>query len=140
MTQRADLISFLSEQEGRVGVYKDLAAVRTDDNSAEPKVAEITTRFNEISLAVRAVEERLRTAGSNMAEVIREVQELEREKLKLTVKLKIHQQAEEKEIGEDTFVKEREAREVSQRLQQVVVEINEKLLEIRMTVEELREE
>jgi hypothetical protein len=153
LSDAALLRLFLARQEERVAVYRRfeegflLFLQVAEANGYEALVKSTTATFATISAGVNTVEAELRTRSLPLADAVRRVQGIERDKLELTARLQIlrHALAVDKlhadGIGADSAgaataartatLRAEEAREVEAKLAELTVRLNEELDEVR---------
>jgi len=155
---------FLQRQEERVAAYRKfeegfllfLQVAEAEPASYEALVKYTTASFATISDSINSIEAELRgrtSATASLAEVLRKVQLLEREKLQLTAQLQIVRHglaldALQAEATEDANSKEarmaalraEEGADLGRRLTSVTGQLNEALDEVRCEMSEMADE
>ncbi|KAH8556780.1 DNA repair REX1-B-domain-containing protein [Umbelopsis sp. PMI_123] len=136
------LKSFSNSQSTRVALYKefddafaDYKAKRLPIDQYQSICGIVTDGFQEVSQQIQSVEHQLRDTYSreDLAQLIRRVQEGEREKLKLTVNIQIWEI--ESETGDKDFSEA--ITEARPKLAELLDSINDILEEVREAMSEL---
>ncbi|KAI8575030.1 hypothetical protein K450DRAFT_263674 [Umbelopsis ramanniana AG] len=136
------LKSFSNSQSTRVALYKEFDDAFTDYKAKRLPIDQyqsicgiVTDGFQEVSQQIQTIERQLRDTYSreDLAQLIRRVQEGEREKLKLTVNIQIWEI--ESEAGDKDFTEA--IAEARPKLAGILESINDVLEEVREATSEL---